>query len=321
MYGNIRAYLNSKKNKIEDNWKKRPIIMDWLEYDSMNSALSIIDSKVKHLCGLSDKKLHEWFLCGDESFCHITAERYIIDYLHTRNINIVYNLSKHGGPDAILKCNDGEVGIEVTTINGFIADWIFQERLLCYLKEKEYPLDNGHQITYNYERLNTEIKGNNNSAIYDYIEKIGENIIRGDSTALQQMQVTWQKTDSRTGIIIWEHNTAEKFPIMKYLTQQSVSILKGKSNQLSKYRNNIVFIGVDLCSPHNSLTPRIFAEMGGDNLLYQNEIGYIQDYLAKNLPASVLGLCYYIYDIEKETPFYPLRMFWRNENYKIDINL
>lgn len=322
MYGNIRTYLDVKKNKIEDNWKKRPIVMDWLEHNSMESALSIIDSKVKNLCGLADGKLREWFLSGDKSFCNITAERYVIDYLRSINQNIINNL-KGGGPDAILKCKGEDSGIEVTTVNGFIADWIFTEaRLLSYLKEKNYRLDSSYQITYDYERLNTEIRKKDYSAIYDYIEKVGENIIRGDSKALQQMQVTWQKTASNSGLIIWEHNAAQKFPIMKYLTQGLVSHLKtSKTKQLSRFPQNIVFVGANFCGPNNYLNPRIFDEIGRGGISYQKEIGYIQDYLSKNLPASIVGLCYYIYDIAKELPFYPLRMFWRNENYQIDINL
>jgi len=322
MYANIRAFLDSKKNRIEDSWKKRPIIMDWLEYGSMGNAISIIDHKVGRLKGVADGKLNEWFLSGDKNFCSLTAERYIVDHLRSINKNVVDNLVKTGGPDAILKCPNEDVGIEITTVNGFIADWIFTERLLLYLKEKVHRLHVNHQITYDYELLNTELNSKNYSSIYDYIESVGDNIRRGDETALQKMQVTWQKTDSEGDLIIWEHDAAQKFPTMKYLTEGLLSHLqKSKTKQLSRFPRNIVMVGVNHCGPNNHLTPRIFNEMGNGSLSCQYEIEYISNYWAKNLPNSIVGLCYYIYDIGQETPFYPLRMFWRDENHRIDINL
>jgi len=283
--------------------------------------------KIRILIGISTNRQTYGLLdkagSGDRNFYAITAERYIMDYLKSRNPNLVDNDSKQGGTDGILHCGNEDIGIEVTTVNGFIADAIFIERMLLFFKEKGYALSRTCEISYNYERLNGEIKKRGNTAFYDYIEKVGCNIIRRASNELEQLNVIWKVTNRKTGGIVWERNAADKFPILEHLTCRLISALKrNKSTQLSRMQKNLIFIGANHCGPENWLNPRIFQEMAHGEILCQCQIDYIQDYLSKNLPENVLGLCYYIYSLEQKGPSYnPLRMFWRDPNDRIHINL
>lgn len=319
----IRDYLGQEKGNIKNDWRNRPIIMDWLDAASMKDSISIMDTKVKSLMGKKDGKLNNWFLSGDRSFYAITAERYIMDYLKSKNQNLSDNFSKQGGPDGILHCGKEDIGIEVTTVNGFIADAIFIERMCMYLKEKAYDFSGTYEISYDYERLNNEIKKSDNNAFYDYIAKVGSNVILGASDELRKLKVTWKITNRNAGCIVWEKNAANRFPVLEHLTCRVISALQNtKSSQLSRMQKNIVFIGVNHCGPENWLNPRIFQEMANGGIFCKCQIDYIQDYLLRNLPTSVLGLCYYIYSLDRDEPYYsPLKMFWRDTKNRININL
>ena len=318
----IRVYLGQKKGNIKNDWRERPIIMDWLEAVSLKDSLSIMDAKVKCFMGKAEGKLKGWFLSGDRNFYSITAERYVMDYLKSKNQNLSDNFSKQGGPDGILHCSAGDIGIEVTTVNGFIADAIFTERLCMYLKEKGYDLSGTCEISYDYDRVNEEIKKRDCSAFYDYIEKVGCNIIRGDSDELKLLNINWTVTNRKSGCIVWGKKAADDFSVIEHLTCRLISALKNKSSQLSKLRRNLVFVGANHCGPTNWLNPIIFREMAGGGISCQCQIDYIQEYLSKNLPQCVAGLCYYIYSLDQDGPFYkPLRVFWRNPNKPVNINL
>ena len=123
-FRNIEDFLNRKSTRIQ-KLKHKPIIMKWLESPSMKESLRVIENKVKYLLenyqGGGESKLIQWFLSGDINFVSITAERYIIDYLISKNSNIEDNLRKTG-IDAKLKIDNENIGIEVTTLNGFIAE-------------------------------------------------------------------------------------------------------------------------------------------------------------------------------------------------------
>ena len=125
-FRNIEDFLNRKSTRIQ-KLKHKPIIMKWLESPSVSvkESLRVIEKKVKYLLenyqGGGESKLIQWFLSGDINFVSITAERYIIDYLISKNSNIEDNLRKTG-IDAKLKIDNENIGIEVTTLNGFIAE-------------------------------------------------------------------------------------------------------------------------------------------------------------------------------------------------------
>ena len=144
-FQNLSNYLNKKIQATD--WRQQPIILNWLNNsykDSMNQALKVIDKKVGYLLNQNARgKLRQWFRSDDSNFCTITAERYVIDYLKSKNNNIndnLYNSKKRSSVDAEINCDSKVIGIEVTTINGFISEWIFTERLPLYLKEKKFDL-------------------------------------------------------------------------------------------------------------------------------------------------------------------------------------
>lgn len=321
MFPNIKDFLNRKQNNIKQNNWQKPIIFEWLEWPTMKKSLEVIDKKVSYLLQKNAiGKLKQWFLSDDQNFNSITAERYIIDYLKLKNENIEDNLLREG-VDAIYNFDAQKVGIEITTINGFIADWIFVERLPMYLREKQSQFFDSYtvEIDYNYERIKNEMQKN---YIYNYIQNVGENIILGNESKLRSLEVAFRKTNRRTGCISWNHNRANNFPIIQcYLTNGLIERLNSKEKQLSKHKNILIFVGVNHAGPMNWVNPRIFKEIGCGGISYQQQIGSIQKFLSKRLPQNVTGICYYNYALDREEPFYPLRIFWRNENQKIKLNL
>ncbi len=147
MVENINRYLTSKKAKIKKLKAPAPIIMQWMGSPTMQDSLEIIDKHVDYLLNnRGGKKLGQWFLAGDINFNSITAERYIIRYLKSRNENIVDNLTTKG-VDAHLKYEDSDIGIEVTTLNSDVGSWILSERLMQYLVDSGYLQDKGLELT------------------------------------------------------------------------------------------------------------------------------------------------------------------------------
>ena len=316
-------FINIKKffqtcNKPND-WR-RPIIMKWIESTDMNESIKIIDNKIGELLDKNARrKLKQWLLSDDIDFNTITSERYIIDYLKRINENITDNIfdSQAVGTDAELFYNGRKIGIEITTLNGFIADWIFIERLPLYLRENNYCLARSLEISYDYEKLKKEM---DNNQIYAYIENAGESIVKGDLKRLNELKVDVVKTGRRTGCISWDYSKADNFPIMKYLTDGLLQKLKEKHKQLSKHTKNLVFVGVNHAGPMNWANPRIFREMGSSVISYSQQINLIQDFLENNLSKEITGVCYYCYHLPNEHPFYPLKIFWRGDE-KFPINL
>jgi hypothetical protein len=318
MFSNINKFLNENQKKIRKNDWQKPIIIDWLYKDKMKNSLEVIDKKVGYLLESNAlNKLRQWFLSDDRDFNCITAERYIVDYLKSKNRSIEDNLSK-SGIDAIYIYDSHEIGIEVTTINGFIANWIFTERLQVCLEEKQFFDGYTWEIDYKYKRIKNEMMKNN---IYNYIQNVGESIISKKTNNLQSLEIECFKTNRQTGCIVWNKKNADNFPLVEYLTKGLIERLNSKTNQLSEYSQNLIFIGVNNAGPINWINPDIFIEMGSSGVIYQQEIQMIQNFLSKKLPQNVIGVCYYLYSLDNEGPFYPLRIFWRDEKNKIMINL
>ena len=71
------------------------------------------------------------------------------------------------------------------------------------------------------------------------------------------------------------------------------------------------------------MIPRIFKEIGYRGISYQTEINGIKEYWEKKLQKhqNITGICYFYYSLVRETPFYPLKIFWRNATDKIQFNL
>lgn len=322
MNQNIETFLEGKRGKIK-SLKRQPIIINWLKSFSMQKKLELIDKKVNYLLQNSHiggkSKLSDWFLSGDENFVNITAERYIIEYLMSNN-NFIRDNLKGKGPDALLETGQDEVGIEVTTLNGFIVDWIFTERLSEQLLLKGAILNKTIRIDYNHKKLK-----NNKHKIYEYIDHVASAIDTYDRTTLNDSEISVEYEYRWPGSISWNHDSADNFPWFNYLTTELSSKLckRRKSEQLKQFQKNLVFVGVNQIAPHNWAIPMIFNEIGKGGNSYIEAINGIDNFWSRELQdlPHITGICYFCYSLDREEPFYPLRVFWRNEAERIAITL
>lgn len=325
MTKNIELFLKDKQ-KIVAVLKPQPIIVRWLKSPRMEQSLTIIDRHVAYLLNHRTfggmVKLNQWFLSGDENFNAITAERYMIHYLQQKNANVVDNLRK-SGIDAYFKWEDGLIGIEITTLNGFIAEWILVERLKQLLDENGFLLDKGLDVAYSHKRISSAAKG---GTIYDYIDKAGKAIMLKDYQMMSELEFEIEINDRSPGLISFHHTReGNSFPWFKYITDDLWSKLKekNKSKQLKEYSRNLVFVGINHLSPCNGAFPFIFEDLGKDEIHYPSEIQEIRKFWTSCMSSldNVVGICYFFYSLDKEIPFYPLKVFWCSNNNKITINL
>ncbi len=317
--GFLKTFLN-KNCKSGKSWAMQPIIINWMNNPSMKKSLEVIYKKVNYLRYQKGgkRKLKEWFCSNDTNFTTITAERYIIDYLMSKNKNIRDNL-RNKGPDAYFKIAQEEVGIEITTLNKFINEWIFKERLLELLILKNFLGEETITITYNHETLK-EIKG---CTIDDYIKRVADAIEKKDGLSLSELDISIHKEDRPTGCIVWNHGNTDDFPWFEYLTSTLINKLYDKRKQLKRYKKNIVFAGVNYSMPINWVNPLIFEEIGCGGVSYIPHIQGIKDFWLKKLSEfpEIIGICYFYYALDKEEPYYPLKVFWRNEIDQIALSL
>lgn len=326
MYENINKILKLKDDKIK-KMSRSPAIVRWLSLERMRESLTILDKKVGYLLENFSKggegKLNQWLFTNDINFCTITAERYIIDYLISKNECIEDNL-KPEGIDAKLLNSNTNLGIEITTINAFIAQWIYTERLTeiittqCFLQNKSITIKNSPL------RLATEIK-NNDKKLLEYIDQVAESILENDKVSLKNLDIEIEIDTGTTGYILWESTNKNNFPWLKYLTTDLLQKLtsKAKDRQLRKLPNNIIFVGVNNIAPPNWVIPHIFDEIGNGGLSYTRQIEHIKQFWREELKhhSHILGICYFCYSLDSEKPFYPLEIFWRDELNTITIDL
>ena len=323
-YKNIEDFLNRKSTRIQ-KLKHKPIIMKWLESPSMKESLRVIEKKVKYLHenkqGGGESKLIQWFLSGDINFVSITAERYIIDYLISQNSNIEDNLGKTG-IDAKLKVGDENIGIEVTTLNGFIAEWILIERLSEFLFSKDVLDDKTLRIAYDHKRIMKETELNK---IHQYIEKLGAAIEAADNKNLNNLDVSIEFEHRWPGVISWNHSGADSFPWLKYLKDDLLSKLSesNKKKQLMEHPRNIIFVGVNHIAPSNWAIPSIFEEIGTGGTSYKIQIESIENFWTEVMKdhQGITGICFFYYSLDRVGPFYPLRIIWNNKEDNLRINL
>lgn len=324
VYNNIENFIVQKSSRIQ-SLPFRPIIMKWLNSPSMKKSLQIIDKKVEYLLQEyqhgGEGKLIQWFLSNDLNFVTITAERYIIDYLVSQNINIEDNLGRQG-VDAILRLENEKVGIEVTTLNAFIAEWILVERLAELLDSKHVIDDKTLGIGYDHERIIQETQQNR---LYQYLDDVSSAIETEDHERLKVLDVSVEFDQIRPGFISWNPSQAQNFPWFKYLTTDLFAKLSesNKRKQLMLYPKNIIFVGVNHIAPFNWAIPSIFQEIGSSGASYSSQIEGVETYWRKVMQDyhCIKGICFFCYSLERYGPFYPLRIFWGDEAERLPINL
>lgn len=322
MTENIIRFLKSKQKKIKNLNHPPPIIMLWMKSLNMNNVLEIIDKHIAYLLNNGgSKKLEQWLLAGDINFNTITAERYIIRYLQQRNNNLTDNLGTDG-IDAHIAHSNSDIGIEITTLNGDVASWILTERLTKILDEKNFLKDKSLEITYSQQKVSDATKG---GTINNYINEISKAIISNDGQAISRFGFSINHHDTPPGWISWKVSDSDSFPWFHVITDDLFSKLqaKEKREQLKKFSRNLIFVGLNHTSTNNWAFPSIFRDLGNGEIHYRSEIQEIREYWLSQMPnlTNVIGICYFFYSLDSEVPFYPLKIFWRSEEDKVNINL
>ena len=301
-----------------------PLIIHWLSYPRMEDSLTILDRKVGYLLdNLSrggEGKLNQWLFSDDVNFCSLTAERYILDYLRSKNKNIEDNLCPMG-IDGSLSLPNKTVGIEITTLNGFVADWIFTERLVQSISSNGFLNDKTIRIKYSFSRLLKEFRKN---TLYEYIQHVGSCIAQGNACLLQDANVYIEIEHRWSGSISWEIAVEDESQWISRLTKDLCDkILTFKKRQLNKFDKNIIFVGVNNISSPNWAIPAIFSEIGQGGFSYPQQISYINSFWQKAMQyqKNIIGICYFCYSLDREDPFYPLKIFWSEDSEQVTVNL
>lgn len=317
----IQDFLNRNK-KIIDKMKYRPIVEHWLQSRDMTDSLSVMDKHIEYLLNNGGRrKIEEWLLENDEKFNAITAERYILAYLKKKNANITDNL-KPNGIDGFLENKDGHIGIEVTTLNGAISNWIFTERLKEHLDSNRYwSKVDGLEVEYSLTRIVQALQGKH---LYEYIVQTGEAIVSNNNQALTDLKISINRLEN-IPCISFNVKDQDSFSWFKHLTHDVENNLNRyeKRKQLARQVRNIVFVGINHTSPSNGIFPRLFGYLTAENREYKSEIEGLEAFWASSMSRlkNVIGICYFFYSLPSELPFYPLKIFWRSDGDIIDINL
>ncbi len=322
MYTHICKFLDNHKRSVNRS-DPPPIILSWLASPGMEPSLSIIDEHVAYL--LKSKggagKLKQWFLSDDLNFNTITLERYAIRYLSHRNENLIDNI-KPRGVDAYLTVDDGFIGLEVTTLSGFIADWIFLERLKLSIINFGIFSSNTLEIRYSHTEL---LKAMHGKRIINYIDNVANAIQTNDHQTLSNLGISVTYRDTQPGYLVFYPETGEGHPWFRYLTHELWSKLmdRNKVRQFKKYSRNIIIVGINHTSPSDGIFPEMFAHLELPPSWCQNEIAALRTYWSSRLCdlTNVIGICFYVYSLDRENPFYPLQIIWRSPLDMIDFNV
>lgn len=323
----LEAFIASKRATINSR-AIPPLILKWIESEGMLRVLEVIDLHVEYLKqnpgGL--KKLDQWLLANERNFYDITAERYIICHLVKHNANIQDNLDTEG-VDAILKDASGDIGIEVTTLNSFVGESILMERL-AQAQAKNVGLKDAyfHIDFTSYEQIELQEKG---GRIHKYIEEIATAIEIDDRGSLTKLGVAigFPDLEGVGGFSLSVENTDE-FPMIEVLTEELLQKLQkgNKARQLKMYERNIVFVGVNHLGPGKWDNPALFQFLVSEPDKYNPHLAQVEaleKFWAENMHelGNVIGICYFVYSLDQEHPFYPLRIFWRSPEDQIELTL
>lgn len=300
-----------KRIKFDKNdWRSYPILLRWIESTRMQNEINVIAHKVDDLLSRGARsKVKEW-ISSDFALTQTTAERYLLDNIRVNNTNYEDSFSG-GGVDGYLEVDGDRVGIEVTTINKALPEWILKERLLIYLSLNNFSLNDGIEITYDLPKIEA-LKYNQ----LDLIEKVGINIIRQNFHPVDG--VSLKKISKESGYISWK-NISSGDNFFSEMSSSLLTIISEKRKQLSKNKKNILFVGVNLL-PDSIFNPRIFQMLVGD-VYHQEWIDELERVVQKSLTSNVLGVCFFVYTLPREELMYPLKVIWRDDSNTIPITV
>lgn len=299
-------YANKQFSK--NDWKNYPIILRWLEKGSMEGSLKVINDKVCHLSQVSKSKLQEWLASDDNKLTQVTAERYILDYLRTKN-NLT-DIFSGGGVDAHIEIDGEKIGTEVKTLNKTTPEWLLNERLLMYLWSKDFVLKNNVEIRFPLSRTKALEYLDSRFKI---IEAIGNALITSSYGEVEGFTISKLEKGSS---IIWEMDN-DGFNLFEYLPTHLQSIIDNKK-QFKDYSKNILFIGANQI-PVDHLFG-MFIEMANPTR-FTEEIEELENMLTETLPDNIIGVCYFHYHLPQINPYYPLKIFWKKGAEIPSINL
>jgi hypothetical protein len=203
-----------------------------------------------------------------------------------------------------------------------VANWVLVERLTQLLDKHGFLSDKGLDIAYSHKRIQEATQG---GTIYEYLKQASRAIVSNDDRALTALDLSVEFQYDFPGSISFKFDNSDDFPWFQYITDDLNSKLRegSKAKQLQEFSRNFVFVGVNHLSPGNWAFPNIFEDMVSGEKHYRSEIQELRDYWGSHMASltNVIGICYFFYSIDREIPFYPLRIFWRSEDDKIAIKL
>jgi hypothetical protein len=216
--------------------------------------------------------------------------------------------------------DDKSVGIEITTLNGFVADWIFTERLAQGISSCGFLNDKTIRIKHSLSRILQEFRKN---TLYEYIHEVGEGIANNNETLLQDSGISFEIAHRWAGCISWEISGEDEFQWLSRLTEDLYNkITTSKKSQLKGFEKNIIFVGVNNVAPTNWAIPSVFDEIGRGGVSYTNQIAHISEFWKRALQPhdNIMGICFFCYSLDREVPFYPLKVFWRYDSEQANLN-
>ncbi len=305
MANELQAFLESHRSSRQ----RESLALRWTRLPSMAQSVSLLDKKVAELEGLPGgmAKLREWFLSDDAKLTSITAERYVIDYLRRCNPQFI-DLLQGNDVDGVLHTSAGKIGVEVTTLNRQIGDWIFIERLTQLLDDRGQLTGRAIEIC----RDPGKIPSTAPRLIDQYIDRVAECFeSRPIDCSGLGIEIVVRPG---SGTVAWHDTTegaSDPAAYFELLTDGILHRIEAKANQLDR-PHNVLIVGVN---HHPTLwyLPGLFQQMGGQEHHLGEMVAEIATFWAENIPAHVEGVVYYVYDLSKEQPYYPLRMFGNSQ--------
>lgn len=329
-FPNLKTYLTYVSNKdfqnkiIDKDILERPIIFKWIKKSTTKEYLLVIDKKVGKLLRLKQKgKIKNWLLGDDQQFNSMTAERYIADYLEAKlKLTNIYRYEDNlqtKGVDGFISINSEMIGVEITTLNGFLAEWMLIDRLTWLLDDNNIQVLNKGclKIYYSGKKLMEFRKSNNLvQGMQEYIKKAFSSINdhqEKEKWYPKHLNIRFKvDKNGSPGYIVWEQ-IDNKFlcltnKFLEDLTTGVIVKIKEKERQLKNQSANIVFIGINHAGCLSWLNPGIFGELGNRKsaISYIQQINMLEDFYASSLPENILGVVFFVYSLPQEVPFYPL---------------
>jgi hypothetical protein len=300
---NIQKFFRGRR--YPRDWCGFPIILRWLGKKSMQTSVDIIDDKVAYLMNQSGGtfKLKEWFLSDDQHLVTTTAERYILDHIRSLNPSM-QEIFGGSDVDAAIEVNGEEYGIEVTCMLETIAEWTIIERIQQFIDQNSIVPASGLQVSADLQAIIN----------FHYFRKPEQcDVVEQLSTSINKVSKFTYKgftiqnvSNLHPGSINWEFEQDKSNPyndLLKNLTSK----IDGKKQQLSKREKNILLINVG-SMPVSWMFPSLFEEMTAPDR-WSEEIAQLeQDVLSTISETTVKAVCFFVYSLDKVTPFYALKL-------------